>query len=136
MVQGIEVHASALATHSPVSLDLFSEEGPLLTQWVKPKPPKLARVFGPLFQADWGPVLDATQTVRQELRRDFGTTMAAARNHPRGRELVEHLYEQWRLTATDELSVDCLNDDVTEGGPPLLPGSHPAAGGRRGITPV
>ena len=47
---GVELRASAVATHAAVTVDFATRGAEQLVEWVRPKVPELARKFGPQLQ--------------------------------------------------------------------------------------
>ena len=138
---GVEVHLSAVATHSAAVLSLRNRSGPkdLLTEWIRAKTIEVVPAFGPRLVADAHrfpdePLMQA-QVLRDEvsgLLRAGALTLGSRRGERGLQASIEALWERWLRIAKAEAEANAglqLPEDF--GAPhsfkPLDPGQQATA---------
>ena len=116
LVSKVSVAGAALATHSPVRIDINYWENNLLTWWDKPPPPSGDAVVGPRREGVWLGAERSIQDLRNHMNRKCGSHYGAGFGMAAGQAMVDEVWEEWLAAAVPEWIAATGDDTFAKAG--------------------
>ena len=137
VMQQVEVAASAVATHAIVRGGLRVQGGALLTEWVRPKVPEVARVAGPRWHTASGQVQVLLREVSDWMHAAApggGVAVGSLGGVDGAQAFVDDTWQRWTRLAKEELEANCTGPFTDVGKPYLFREFDPCRQAAKGIT--